>query len=255
MRQRARVQSLTVWVARTAPLLSITLTCNGFYHGPCRVVEQCLRRARTACSCSRLRPGRRRERPRLAVERAGQHRSRSGPRTRPGLAALHHQQLVAQLARAASASACSARTPGRRPAAGSRRSKKPEVGLQRQVLGLDLPHLLRQPLLRRPLGLQQALGGVGDRLRALALVAQLRHLDAQLRQLVLGVAVEAGDVLAELEGPQASAAEKPNTNANTAQRSGHGRWLRTIMRGALIDRRRRSSFQRIGALERRMRGR
>ena len=43
----------------------------------------------------------------------------------------------------------------------------------------------------------------------------------------------------------ASAAEKPNTSAITAQRSGHGRWLRTITRGALIDRRRRNSFQRM----------
>ena len=45
----------------------------------------------------------------------------------------------------------------------------------------------------------------------------------------------------------ASAAEKPNTSASTAQRSGHGRWLRTIMRGALIDSRRRSNFQRMDA--------
>ncbi len=40
------------------------------------------------------------------------------------------------------------------------------------------------------------------------------------------------------------AAEKPNINAMTAQRNGHGRWLRTIMRGALTDSLRRSSFQR-----------
>ena len=36
-----------------------------------------------------------------------------------------------------------------------------------------------------------------------------------------------------------------NVGATTAQRSGHGRWLRTIMRGALIDRRRRSNFRRM----------
>ena len=47
---------------------------------------------------------------------------------------------------------------------------------------------------------------------------------------------------------KASAAEKPNANASTTHRSGHGRWLRTIMRGALIERRRRSSFQRIARL-------
>src|SRR3954462_14946261 len=42
-----------------------------------------------------------------------------------------------------------------------------------------------------------------------------------------------------------SAAEKPSASANTAQRSGQGRWLRTITRGALIDMRLRSNFQRI----------
>ena len=37
-----------------------------------------------------------------------------------------------------------------------------------------------------------------------------------------------------------------STTAATAQRSGQGRWLRTMTRGALTDRRRRSSFQRMG---------
>jgi hypothetical protein len=41
------------------------------------------------------------------------------------------------------------------------------------------------------------------------------------------------------------AAEKPNTTAITAQRNGHGRWRVTMTRGALIDRRRRNSFQRM----------
>jgi hypothetical protein len=41
------------------------------------------------------------------------------------------------------------------------------------------------------------------------------------------------------------AAEKPRTTAATAQRKGQGRWLRTIMRGALTESRRRSSFQRM----------
>jgi hypothetical protein len=41
------------------------------------------------------------------------------------------------------------------------------------------------------------------------------------------------------------AAEKPNMTATTAQRSGHGMWRRTVTRGALMDRRRRSSFQRM----------
>jgi hypothetical protein len=48
---------------------------------------------------------------------------------------------------------------------------------------------------------------------------------------------------------RASAAENPKASANTAQRTGHGRWLRTIMRGALIDIRRRKSFQRIAVSE------
>ena len=38
-----------------------------------------------------------------------------------------------------------------------------------------------------------------------------------------------------------------NISAMTAHRNGHGKWLRTIMRGALIDIRRRSNFRRIGA--------
>jgi hypothetical protein len=44
---------------------------------------------------------------------------------------------------------------------------------------------------------------------------------------------------------KARAAENPSISASTAQRKGQGRWLRTIMRGALTDRRRRSSFQRM----------
>ena len=35
---------------------------------------------------------------------------------------------------------------------------------------------------------------------------------------------------------KASAAEKPKARAATAQRMGHGRWLRTVMRGALTGR-------------------
>jgi hypothetical protein len=41
------------------------------------------------------------------------------------------------------------------------------------------------------------------------------------------------------------AAEKPNITAAMAQRSGQGKWLRTIILGALTERRRRSSFQRM----------
>ena len=43
----------------------------------------------------------------------------------------------------------------------------------------------------------------------------------------------------------AMAAENPSTTAIKAQRNGHGKWLRTIIRGALIDSLRRNSFQRI----------
>ena len=46
---------------------------------------------------------------------------------------------------------------------------------------------------------------------------------------------------------RANAAEKPNISAITTQRKGHGKWLRTIMRGALIDIRRLNNFKRIGA--------
>jgi hypothetical protein len=56
----------------------------------------------------------------------------------------------------------------------------------------------------------------------------------------------AGNVLAEFEGPQRERSRKPERQRQTAQRSGHGRWLRTIMRGALTESRRRSNFQRIG---------
>jgi hypothetical protein len=43
----------------------------------------------------------------------------------------------------------------------------------------------------------------------------------------------------------AMAAEKPKTSAARAHRSGQGRWLRTIMRGALTDSLRRINFQRM----------
>jgi hypothetical protein len=90
--------------------------------------------------------------------------------------------------------------------------------------------LLGELFLRSLFGLQQALGGVGGRDGALAFVAQLGDFDPQLGKFFLRIAVEPGDALAELEGPQ---------------RTGQGRRLRTIMRGALIDRRRRRSFRRM----------
>jgi hypothetical protein len=56
--------------------------------------------------------------------------------------------------------------------------------------------------LRRFFGFQQALGDVGHRKRLLPFFAQFGDFDAQPRELGFGVAVESGDVLAELERPK-----------------------------------------------------
>jgi hypothetical protein len=98
----------------------------------------------------------------------------------------------------------------------------------------------------RALGGQQAARGVGHRLRLVTLFAQLGHFGAQLHQFFLAGRVQARNVLAELEGPQAMAAQKPSTIAMIAQRNGQGMALRTAMRGALMVRRRRSRRKRMG---------
>ena len=96
--------------------------------------------------------------------------------------------------------------------------------------------LLGQAFLRGLFGLQQALGRVGDRQRLLALFAQLGHLDAQLAPVRPWQSRSSPAMsLPNSKAHSAKAAEKPNIKATTAQRNGHGRWLRTIMRGALID--------------------
>ena len=83
-----------------------------------------------------------------------------------------------------------------------------EVGLQRQVLGLELAHLLRQPLLGDTFGLQKTLGRVGHRDGAVALAAQLVHLEPALRKHRIGTVVDAGDALAELVGPHRDGCRK-----------------------------------------------
>jgi hypothetical protein len=75
--------------------------------------------------------------------------------------------------------------------------------------------------------------------------AQVLHFGAQLGQFLFGIAVQAGNVLAEVKGPQRQRTRKPSTTAPSNQRNGQGMALRTATRGALTVSRLRSRRSRI----------
>ena len=196
--------SLSVCSARTAPPASVTLTCALFTTACGRAIEHPL----DACvllHLQRLDRGRRRRRPRLAVERAAERELVAAVELYGVAAALHHQELVTDVSRCGHLDLEAAHASGlracRRPAgsvAGRSRGRPCSASLSAS--------LWRSWAARR----SSAAFSVLSRLSAVLASAcalsrsllQVVLLVAQARQLGLGAAVEARQILAGLERPQ-----------------------------------------------------
>ncbi|MDT4850983.1 hypothetical protein FQZ97_851510 [compost metagenome] len=180
---------------------------HGFYHGLHRHLHQSLL-AKVALDQNRLRLRRLGRGPGLAVERAGEGDFQRAPEVGGVFHGLDHECLPFELPfghalhlQATDAQGIGART--RYEAL-----KEAQIAAQDLVVGFELANLQHELRLRGLFGRQQAFGRVGHGLRLAQFGPQHLHFGAQLLQFLLGVAVQAGNVLAELEGPQRQGAGK-----------------------------------------------